>query len=109
VQKIRGISEEVEIHFQRLAVLDEQIERLNLPLRRNKEKDPRTKKFRRQAGSVELDAIPGNELRKIVRDAIEPHIDHGLHARLKARQEGEQKYLMQWTETFRQGNGWGIL
>jgi hypothetical protein len=100
---------EVEIHFKRVAVLDEQIERWNLPLRPNKAGDSRTKKFHRQAGSVELDAIPARELRKIVRECVEPHIDKDLHAALKIAQDGEQKYLMQWPEVFRQGNGWGLL
>ena len=107
-QKLRA-GEDVEIHFKRIAVLDEQIERWNLPLRPNKTGDSRTKKFHRQAGSVELDAIPARELRKIVRDCIEPHIDEDLHATLKRMQEGEQKYLMQWPDQFRQGQGWGLL
>jgi hypothetical protein len=98
-EKLQG--EEVEIHFKRLAVLDEQIERWNLPLRPNKAGDPRTKQFRRKAGSVELDAIPAEELPNIVRDCIEPHIDHDLHAALKRRQDGEQKYLKQWPRLFR--------
>jgi hypothetical protein len=109
VKKIRVGEEEVELHFKRLAVLDEQIEQWNLPLRPNKAKDTRTAKFRRQAGSVELDALPAAELRKIVRDAIEPHVDHDLHAALKRQQDGEQRYLKQWPELFRQGHGWGIL
>lgn len=107
-QKLRT-GEDVEIHFKRIAVLDEQIERWNLPLRPNKKGDSRTAKFHRQAGSVELDAIPARELRKIVRDAIEPHIDHDLHDSLKRMQDGEQKYLLQWPQNFRQGQGWGLL
>ena len=43
VEKIGG--DEVEIHFERVAVLDEQIQRWNLPLRPNKQSDTRTKKF----------------------------------------------------------------
>jgi hypothetical protein len=100
---------EVEIHLKRVAVLDEQIERWNLPLRPNKTGDSRPKKFHRQPGSVELDAFPARELRKIVRACIEPHIEKDLHAALKRMQDGEQKYLMQWPELFRQGQGWGLL
>jgi hypothetical protein len=99
----------LSVHFKRIAVLDEQIERWNLELRPNKKADRRTAKFHRQAGSVELDAIPARELRKIVRDTIEPHIDHDLHAALKRMQDGEQKYLLQWPQSFRQGQGWGLL
>jgi hypothetical protein len=107
-QKLRT-GEDVEIHFRRIAVLDEQIERWNLPLRPNKAGDSRTKKFHRQAGSVELDAIPARELRKLVRDCMMEHVDEDLHARLKTQQAGEQKYLMQWPGLFRQGHGWGLV
>jgi hypothetical protein len=73
--KLRRYAPGIEIHFKRLAVLDEQIERWNLPLRPNKHGDRRTKNFHRQAGSVELDAIPARELRKLVRDCIVQHVD----------------------------------
>jgi hypothetical protein len=106
-EKLRRYASGVEIHFKRLAVLDEQIERWNLPLRPNKPGDSRTKKFHRPAGSVELDAIPARELRKLVRDTIMRHVDEDLHARLKTLQDGEQKYLKQWPELFRQGHRWG--
>ena len=109
VAKLRRYAPNTEIHFKRIAVLDEQIERWNLPLRPNKPGDSRTKKFHRQAGSVELDAIPARELRKLVRDCIMQHVNEGLHARLKTLQEGEQRYLRQWPELFRQGHGWGLL
>jgi hypothetical protein len=107
VEKIGG--DEVEIHFERLAVLDEQIERWNLPLRPNKQSDTRTKKFHRPAGSVELDSIPARELRKIVSDCIVPHVDEELHASLKRQEEGEKRYLSQFPALFRQGHGWGLL
>jgi hypothetical protein len=99
----------LEIHIKRLAVLNEQIERWDLPIRPNKPGDSRIKKFHRQEGSVELDAIPARELRKLVRDCILEHVDEDLHARLKTLQDGEQKYLKQWRSLFRQGHGWGLL
>jgi hypothetical protein len=107
--KLRRYAPDAEIHFKRVAVLNEQIERWNLPLRPNKPGDSRTKKFHRQAGSVELDAIPAHELRKLVRDCIELHVDDDLHTALKTAQDGEQKYLKQWAPLFRQGHGWGVL
>ena len=76
---MRRYAPDAEIHFKRVAVLDEQIERWNLPLRPNKPGDSRTKKFHRQAGSVEFDAIPARELSKLVRDSIELHVDQDLH------------------------------
>lgn len=108
-EKLRRYAPGVEIHFKRIAVLDEQIERWNLPLRPDKPGNSRTKKFHRQAGSVELDAIPARELRKLVRDCIMQHVDRDLHARLKTLQDGEQRYSKQWPPLFRQGYGWGLL
>jgi hypothetical protein len=66
-----------EIIVERLAVDREQIDRWNLPTRPTKANDTRAAKFRRLHGtdSVELDAIPPDELRKLVRDAIDGHME----------------------------------
>lgn len=66
-----------EITAERLAVDREQIDRWNLPTRPTKASDTRAAKFRRIHGtdSVELDAIPPDELRKLVRDAIDSHME----------------------------------
>src|ERR671912_972083 len=66
-----------EIIVERLAVDREQIDRWSLPTRPTKASDTRAAKFRRLHGtdSVELDAIPPDELRKLVRDAIDSHME----------------------------------
>src|SRR5215212_11353405 len=66
-----------DITVERLAVDREQIERWNLPTRPTKATDTRAAKFRRLHGtdSVELDAIPPDELRKLVREAIDGHME----------------------------------
>jgi hypothetical protein len=66
-----------EIHVRRLAVNRHQIDAWNLPTRPTKSSDTRAKKFHRVHGadSVELDAIPPNELRTLVRMAIDHHMD----------------------------------
>jgi hypothetical protein len=66
-----------DITVKRLAVDREQIERWNLPTRPTKATDTRASKFRRLHGtdSVELDAIPPDELRKLVKDAIDSHME----------------------------------
>ena len=66
-----------EIIVERLAVDREQIDRWSLPTRPTKASDTRAAKFRRVHGtdSVELDAIPPDELRKLVRDAIDSHME----------------------------------
>jgi hypothetical protein len=66
-----------DITVKRLAVDREQIERWNLSTRPTKATDTRAAKFRRLHGtdSVELDAIPPDELRKLVKDAIDGHME----------------------------------
>jgi len=66
-----------EIKVERLAVNREQIERWNLPTRPTKASDTRASKFRRIHGtdSVELDAIPPDELRQLVKNAIDSHME----------------------------------
>jgi hypothetical protein len=60
--------------MRRLAIHPEDIAQFNLPPQRIKEKDSRTDGFKRKYGdeapTVELDALPVNELRRRVRDAI---------------------------------------
>jgi hypothetical protein len=66
-----------EIIVERLAVDREQIDRWNLPTRPTKASDTRAAKFRRlhSTDSVELDAIPPDELRTLVRNAIDSHME----------------------------------
>jgi hypothetical protein len=66
-----------DITVERLAVDRSQIERWDLPTRPTKDSDTRARKFRRVHGtdSVELDAIPPDVLRQLVRDAIDSHMD----------------------------------
>jgi len=78
----KNISETVErrlsefgavFEFNQVAVLPEQIERWNLPTRPTKKTDTRAKSFK--GDSVELDAIPVNELRNLINDCIWGHVD----------------------------------
>jgi hypothetical protein len=66
-----------DITVERLAVNREQIERWNLPTRPTKTSDTRARRFRQVHGtdSVELDAIPPDELRRLVKDAIDSHME----------------------------------
>ena len=61
------------LHFERLAVTEQQIAEWRLPTRPTKRTDTRAAQFRGR--SVEVDAIPAEQLRGIVRHAIEQHID----------------------------------
>jgi hypothetical protein len=66
-----------DITVERLAVNREQIARWNLPARPTKTSDTRARRFRQIHGtdSVELDAIPPDELRRLVKDAIDSHME----------------------------------
>jgi len=71
-QRLREFAPHAEIHFARVAVTPGQIERWNLPTRPTKQSDTRARRFRGR--SVELDAIPPDRLRDLVRGCIERHI-----------------------------------
>jgi hypothetical protein len=66
-----------DITVERLAVNREQIERWSLPTRPTKTSDTRARRFRQLHGtdSVELDAIPPDELRRLVKDSIDSHME----------------------------------
>jgi hypothetical protein len=97
--KLRRYAPEAEIHFERVAVTPEQIEEWNLPTRPTKTKDTRAKKFG-SATPVELDAIPARQLRQLVRDRIERHIDQRQLDILKAAEESERALLRMFASTY---------
>jgi hypothetical protein len=76
-EELKARTPDSEIVVERLAVDRAQIDRWNLPTRPTKASDTRAAKFWRLYGtdSVELDAIPPDELRKLVRDAIDGHME----------------------------------
>ena len=70
---IREWSMDIEVHFERIAVLPDQIEAWNLPGRPTKTTDTRSRNF--HGDSVEVEAIEPQALRQLVRAAVEQHID----------------------------------
>jgi hypothetical protein len=66
-----------DITVERLAVNREQIDLWDLPTRPTKTSDTRASRFQQVYGtdSVELDAIPPDELRRLVRSAIDSHME----------------------------------
>jgi hypothetical protein len=91
-ETLRELAPDAEIHFERLAVLPEQIEAWNLPTRPTKSTDSRSKKWT-GGDSVELDAIDPKTLRDIVREAIEQHIDQDELEILRVAEESERELL----------------
>jgi hypothetical protein len=77
--------------FEQLAVTPEQIRDYQLPTRPTKQTDSRAKGF--SPVSVELDALPPDVLRGLVRDTIESHLPAGHMANLRFVEEEERKGL----------------
>ncbi|MES3628954.1 MAG: hypothetical protein PPP56_02185 [Longimonas sp.] len=94
VDELRGFATDPgRVRFERVAVTPKQIRRMDLPSRPTKQTDSRSEGF--EGESVELDAIPPNALRSIIRDTIASHIpDHvrTMHEQVEAR---ERETLMQ--------------
>lgn len=94
-EKLRGFG--ATFTFINYAVTPEQIRRLNLPTRPTKKTDSRAKGW--DGESVELDAIPANTLRGMVREAIESHIDPEIYYRTRQAEALERETLEQVIDT----------
>lgn len=93
-RKLRRLAPDSEIHFERVAVTEEQIEKWNLPLRPNKKKDTMRKKFK--GLSVELDSIPPDELRALVRGCISRHMDDEERMKILETEKLERESLFNY-------------
>jgi hypothetical protein len=99
--KLRRYAPDAEIHFERPAVTRAQADEWNLPSRPTKTTDSRAKKF--VGTSVELDAIPAQRLRELVRECIERHVDKQKVELLRIAEESERELLVMWAQTYRGG------
>jgi hypothetical protein len=90
--RLREFAPDVEIHFERIAVTEEQIEELALPTRPTKSSDTRSKNF--SGDSVEVDAIPTSVLTSIVETAILQHIDQDALEVTRMAEESERQGLL---------------
>ena len=80
-----------EVHFERVAVSEDQIEAWQLPTRPTKVSDSRSGSF--WGESVEVDAIPPDVLRTLVSEKIIQHIDEqALHV-MQVAEESERSLL----------------
>ena len=98
-RKLREYAPGCEIHFRKLAVTQQQIDDWNLPTRPTKKKDSRAKNWK--GGSVELDAIPPDLLRHIVREAIEQHISQDRLAVIELAEQSERTVADMFVDQFR--------
>jgi hypothetical protein len=94
-EELMARAPESEIIVERLAVDREQIGQWNLPTRPTKASDTRAAKFRRVHGtdSVELDAIPPDELRNLIRNAIDSHMEPWRLSQFRMVEREERKTL----------------
>ena len=90
-QTLRELAPDAEIHFERLAVTREQIRRWRLPTRPTKTTDSRSKGF--GDISVELDAIPPDQLRNLAQKAIERHLPPEQYRTLQVAEASERRLI----------------
>ena len=95
----------MRLHFTRLAVTPGQIDRYDLPTRPTKTTDSRSKDF--EGESVEVDAIPAPELRRLVSGAIRSHMDPADLERLLDVEAAERETLANLADTIRDRRGAG--
>jgi hypothetical protein len=90
-ETLRDLAPDAEIHFKRIGVTLDQISEWSLPSRLTKTSDTRSKNFIGE--SVELDAIPPDELRFLVRHWIERHLPRHQFEVLKAAEQSEREII----------------
>jgi hypothetical protein len=89
------VGDAAELHVRRLALTPYQVELYDLPTRPGKEKDPNAAAFKSKYGDrcVELDALPPNTMRGLVRERLESHMDSKTLRGLKLAEEHEREGL----------------
>jgi len=91
-----------DITFERVAVTPAQIARWRLPTRPTKTTDSRAARWDGGNDSVELDAIPPNTLRDLVRECIERHMPRPKLESLKAIEDKERQQLLDFLASWRE-------
>jgi len=88
----------VEVQFIRAAVTPEQIHQYDLPTRPVKKSDTRAGGWR--GGCVEVDTLPPENLKGIVRDCIQRHIDPRQWEQAQATEAAEKATLREYAANF---------
>jgi hypothetical protein len=91
-ERLAEMANPVDVVVERLAATPEQIEEYGLITQPVTRTDTRARKFIQRFGTetVELDAIPASEVRRLVREAIERHMDPRRLAFLRMVEEEER-------------------
>jgi hypothetical protein len=95
---IREFAPDAEIHWQRLGVTLEQVKEFNLITRPTKKSDGRAKNF--SGESVEVDALPMETLRGLVRTAVEGNIDRAKYDLTMSHAEEDRQRLADVVKQF---------
>lgn len=84
-----------------------QVRKYNPPPNPAKISDPRAREYIKKYGnhSWEVDALPPNILRKLIRDAFEDVIDMSLMSAIKAKEETHKKQLLRVADEIMQTEG----
>lgn len=88
---LRAFAPQADITFTRVAVVEDQIRRFDLPTRPTKRTDSRSKGF--EGESVEVDAIRPRQLKSMVEECITRHIDERAYAQLRTVEAAERETL----------------
>jgi hypothetical protein len=95
--KLKELAPNADIRYVRLAITPEQIREWNLPTRRTKFYDKPGPNHARALEhgpiSVDLDAIPPNVLRKLVRDAIKKHMPKKVLDAARAKEAIDKEHI----------------
>jgi hypothetical protein len=97
-EDLRKFAPYCDLTFERVAVLPEQIEELDLPTRPTKKSDSRSKNF--DGESVEVDAIEPDMLRDMCRDCITQHINKAQLKRTRKVEKLERETLAMYAKDF---------
>jgi hypothetical protein len=98
-ETMREMAEEVGynhkrlLKVKRLALTPAQIKKWKLPTRPTKQSDTRSAGWEGGDRSVELDAVEPKRLRKLVKDAIDKHMDDDERTRLRKNEAREREYI----------------
>jgi hypothetical protein len=88
----------IKVYFHNLAVTKEQVEQWSLPTREPKRKSAADKRWPHDF-CCELDAIPPDRLRDLVRSAIEQHVPRRQLDVLKVAEASEREWAESWLGT----------
>jgi hypothetical protein len=97
-KELRGFAPDAEIHFEAMAVTEEQIHKWKLPSSPVKTTDSRSKGFKGQ--SVEIESIEPEKLRDLCEGCITEHIDDHAFKQLQIAEAAERTTLSMMIEEY---------